>query len=140
MSIEILVGALEEYISLKREIESNKKDLSDEDTLSTLREAKKRFAKALNQYIDWRVRGALAEGLKKDSSKTIPTLQAPNEELTNAPTVPPPPDYSRYLVHPSMAIINEAPVPIKDVSKESKEIKLWMAAYTKWYHRAKKML
>lgn len=91
MTIDVLLIALEEYLNAKKDFVSGH---VDEDML---RMAKKRFASALNEFIDFRIDGVLEERKRKIAAeKTVHiedllTSNVTDDSLKDALSSAPPP-------------------------------------------------
>lgn len=120
MSINVLLSALEEYLTVKRDVAAG---CQDEDALLG---AKKRFAQALNQYIDWRADGVLEERKRRISTdrsvKLADLLTSSMDGVT------------------SIAALNAAPTPpdIDKIAKDKHGLESWLKAYQDWYNTMRK--
>lgn len=120
MSFENILASLEEYLSLKHDVDTG---CADEDAL---RAAKKRFAESLNQYVDWRADSVIAEHKKKISSEHSGSMNALGIGIKHS--------------NIAIAALNSAPTPPKDIEfmLSSGKIREWMKAYKKWYDNERK--
>lgn len=114
MSVDVLLTTLEEYLNAKKDFISGH---VDEDML---RLAKKRFAGALNEFIDFRIDGVLEERKRKIAAeKTIHieellTSNVDDEVLKDA--------------------LSSAPPPPKSLE----ELGVWIKEYNDWYESVRK--
>jgi hypothetical protein len=119
MSIHVLLTALEEYLEVRRDVSSG---CNDEDALLG---AKKRFAKALNEYIDWRTDGVLEDRKRRISTER--SVQLADLLTSNIDDVS------------SIAALNSAPKPPDERLVADKEIlDRWFKAYQDWYNTSRK--
>lgn len=121
--IDTLLAAAKEYFAAKAEHDKAEHDAGKENhgLLTTI---KKRFALALNNYIDFRVAGALEDQKKKRISTESSVIIADvlNEETKD-----------------SIAALNSAPSPLKpEALKNKTKREQWMEAYQVWYNGARK--
>lgn len=147
MTIERLLASLEEYLTIKHELASGKLEEASEADTDVLSEAKKRFAKAFNEYIDFRT-DAVIEDHEQEVKRRVSTERSVYlaDILTNASTMPPPPDSDEEpsrkltLVHPAVIALNCAPMPPRDVDELIKtgDIRHWLDAYKRWYKKERK--
>jgi hypothetical protein len=118
MSVNILLTSLEEYLALKKDF------LNGCGDKKTLNEAKKRFARALNEYIDWRTDGVLEDRRKRitNTNISVADLMTSNAEMSNLD---------------SIVALNGAPTPpSKEITKTitDQRLKDWLTVYNNWYH------
>jgi hypothetical protein len=121
MSINVLLSALEEYLTVKRDVAAG---CQDETALVG---AKKRFAQALNQYIDWRTDGVLEERKRRISTSRSVKIA---DLLTS----------SMDGVTSSVAALNAAPTPpdIDKIANDKSGLEAWFKAYQDWYNTTRK--
>jgi len=113
MSINILLAALDEYFVSKKDF------MSGCNTEGDLTGAKKRFAQALNQYIDFLADGVLEERRRRistGSSVKIADMLTSNMDDTVSATT---------------ALVS-APSPPEHMDDN------WMNAYRSWYNTSRK--
>lgn len=103
MSLENLLLSLKEYLEAK-----------NESSNGFLLESKKKFAQALNEYIDWRAEGVLEDRVKRISTERsvlVADLLLPALKID------------------SLTALNSAPNPPSDTAN----LKAWIENYRKWY-------
>ncbi len=119
MSINILLSALEEYLEVRRDVSSG---CNNEDALLG---AKKRFAKALNEYIDWRTDGVLEDRKRRISTER--SVQLADILTSNLEDVS------------LISALNSAPKPPElEHLKDKDNLERWLKAYQSWYNNNRK--
>ena len=118
-AIDIFLAALTEHLGARKDLSAG---LADETVLN---ETKKRFGESLNQYIDWRIEGALDKRRQRQSIERIQIADAINSTVK---------DTASSLR--SMSALNSAPPPPEN--KDPEEMKKWTIAYAEWYETTRK--
>lgn len=119
MSTDILLATLIEYINSKQEFSVGQAEERDVD------QAKKRFAIALNEYVDWRIQGALEKRRSHLSQEMVAVADTINSTVKD----------SAMSVR-AMAALNSAPPPPD--SNDPEKIQEWYKKYREWYGDARK--
>ena len=119
MSIDILLATLIEYINAKQEMSVGQAEEAD------VQEAKKRFSTALNEYVDWRIKGALEQRRSHLSQEMVAVAETVNSTVKDG-----------AMTVKAMAALNSAPPPPPENDPEA--LKKWWENYRAWYEEARK--
>lgn len=118
-AIDILLTALIDHLSARHDLSAG---LADEDALN---DTKKRFGQSLNQYLDWRIEGAIDKRRQRQSAQRIQMADVINSTVNDTASA----------VRAITALSSAPPPP---TSSNEEEIKRWTKAYAEWYDTARK--
>ena len=119
MSTDILLATLIEYINSKQEFSAGQAEAAD------VQEAKKRFGIALNDYVDWRIKGVLEKRRSHLSQEMVAVADTINSTVK-----------SSAISVKAMAALNSAPPPPPD-SSDPEVVKQWYETYREWYNKTR---
>lgn len=119
MSTDILLASLIEYINAKQEFSVGQVEERE------VEQAKKRFATALNEYVDWRVQGALEKRRSHLSQEMVAVADTINSTVKDS-----------AMSVKAIAALNSAPPPPDTNDPET--IKKWYETYREWYEKGRR--
>jgi hypothetical protein len=119
MSADTILATLVDYLNTKQAISDGTAHPEE------LAASKKRFADALNEYLDWRFEASYEKRRKHMSSQRIQAADAINSTVKGT-----------AASIRSMSALNSAPPPPKDKNPEA--VEKWYRDYKAWYENARK--
>jgi hypothetical protein len=117
-ALDILLASLSEYIRAEADHSAGQIELS------ILTEAKKRFAKSLNEYVDHRVEASISRRRSQKSQQRIELAESINAAMK-----------STKMSVQTMRALNSAPPPPDGSDPEA--VKEWQKRYEEWYNKAR---
>lgn len=121
MAINRLLAAMEEYLSLRKEV-----GISVD--FDEVKQASKRVELALKEYLQYYFDRAILEDRRKTSSLTTKVDVLSPEQAV----------YSWNDIAKLLDALNSAPIPMRDTSDDN-SIRHWMAIYSEWFRNKKRL-
>jgi hypothetical protein len=120
MQIDLMLAALQEYLSAKKDFETGNAEQNSVD------EARRRFASLFYEILDAKIANTLDARRQHQSIERIEMADTINSAMN-----------STASTFKSMAALNSAPMPPEDISDPEKMTR-WKEAYAEWYETTRK--